>query len=340
MIIHMTPSASETAIDAVCAEARRGGAVPHVFRSDRRITVVLTACKATYDCDRLATMHGVEQIETNASKHKLSHRSVKPDGTTIQVGRELIGGNVPIVIAGPCAVESYEQMRSTADQLGDMGIGIMRGGAFKPRTSPYDFQGLQGKGLDILRRVRDETGMAIVTEAVGVECFDAVERIADIIQIGARNMHNVELLRRAGQSSRPILLKRHYCATLDELLFSAEYIMLKGNQRVILCERGIRAFGDHSRFTLDLAIVPRLKELTHLPVLVDPSHAAGDRKLVAPLARAALAVGADGVLIEAHPCPIDSQCDANQAIDIETMQALMADFGYGILAPVTAGAAL
>jgi 3-deoxy-7-phosphoheptulonate synthase len=218
------------------------------------------------------------------------------------------------LIAGPCAVEGEEPMLALAHDLKRAGVDLLRGGAYKPRSSPWEFQGLGPAGLRTLSRMRDETGLPVVTEAVDEASLEQVERHADVIQIGARNMQNFSLLRRAGRSRLPVLLKRGFSATLEELLLAAEYVVGEGNPNVVLCERGIRSFSDHSRYTLDLAIVPRLKRLTHLPVIVDPSHASGIRQSVAPLARAAVAVGADGVMIEVHPDPLHALCDGPQSL--------------------------
>jgi len=239
------------------------------------------------------------------------------------VGGIRIGEQRPVVIAGPCSVETREQTIETAKRVKAGGAHLLRGGAFKPRTSPYAFQGLGEKGLEILAEARDITGLPLVTEVIGVEFFEAVEAVTDILQIGARNMQNYPLLRRAGKSRKPVLLKRGQSATLEEFLLAAEYLLAEGNRNVILCERGIRTFSDHSRYTLDINIVPELKSLTHLPVLVDPSHASGKREMVVPLARAAFAAGADGVIVEVHPYPDKALSDGRQSLNLELFADMM-----------------
>ena len=325
MIIRMNSFASPKALEAVRRRVSCLG-IALVEIADQLGTRFVLLGKYQQALEReFDGVSGIDDIVATPSGHCLTHRAVRPDGTSIDVGATTIGTGTPTVIAGPCAVESIDQMRQSAEALCELGVSIMRAGAFKPRTSPYDFQGLGEKGLRIIEQVRAETGRAMVTEATGVGCFDDVESVADIVQIGARNMQNVELLQRAGRSSRPILLKRHFSATIDELLHAAEYIMAAGNHDVILCERGFRSFTNHSRFTLDISAIPVLRSRTHLPVIVDPSHAAGARALVIPLAKAALATGADGLIVEAHPCPDESACDAQQAVDFDDLEALMQD---------------
>lgn len=255
--------------------------------------------------------------------YKLSSRDAKSEDTVVRLGNVSIGGAKPVVMAGPCSVESHEQAISTANHVKSAGATIFRGGAFKPRTSPYAFQGLGVEGLEILQKIRDETGLAIISEVLDIQTFEQVEQAVDIIQIGARSMQNVSLLRRAGQSQKPVLLKRCMSATLDEFLFAAEYIMSEGNPNVILCERGIRTFSDYTRFTLDLAIVPELKRISHLPVIVDPSHATGRAELVIPMSRAAMAAGADGLLIEVHPNPSTALSDGRQSLGFDAFETLM-----------------
>lgn len=245
--------------------------------------------------------------------------------TVVNVGGVQIGGDALTIIAGPCAVESREQTLTIAEQVSRLGIKLFRGGAYKPRTSPYSFQGLGEPGLRILAEARERFGLAVVTEALDAESLEQVEAYADMIQIGARNMQNFSLLRRAGRSPLPVLLKRGMAATVEELLLAAEYIMLEGNPNVVLCERGIRTFGQHARFTLDLTVVPTLQQLTHLPIIVDPSHGTGDRSKVMPLARASVAVGADGLLVEVHHQPETAQCDGQQAITPEQFRHLLGE---------------
>jgi 3-deoxy-7-phosphoheptulonate synthase len=265
--------------------------------------------------------------------YRLVARALTPDSTVIEVRGRRIGDGFFGLIAGPCSVETREQTLETARAVAEAGASVLRGGAFKPRSSPYAFQGLGLKGLEILAEAREETGLPIVTELLDPRDVEAVAEVADVIQIGARNMHNFNLLAEVGRVSRPVLLKRAPSATVEELLMAAEYVAKEGNERVILCERGIKTFERSTRFTLDLSAVPVLKRETHLPVIVDPSHAAGRSDLVLPLARAAVAVGADGVMIEVHPQPEDALCDGPQQIrlgefgrvadEIRTLVALM-----------------
>ncbi len=259
-----------------------------------------------------------------ASDLKLVSRHAKAEDTVVRVGDIAVGGPDPVVMAGPCSVESHQQTLETAERVQRAGAVMLRGGAYKPRTSPYSFQGLGAEGLRILESVRDSTGLPVISEVLDVITFDDVGAAVDVIQIGARSMQNVSLLRRAGASTKPVLLKRWMSATLEEFLFAAEYILAEGNPNVILCERGIRTFNDYTRFTLDLAIVPELKRLSHLPVVVDPSHAAGRRELVLPLARAAIAAGADGILVEVHPEPDEALSDGRQALTFDMFDELMA----------------
>jgi len=243
-----------------------------------------------------------------------------------------VGGPELAVIAGPCAVETRDQTRTIAARVAAAGARLFRGGAYKPRTSPYSFQGLAEEGLKILAEVREDFGLKIVTEAIDVESVDLVERYGDVIQIGARNMQNFSLLKRAGRSRCPVLLKRGISATLDELLMAAEYILAEGNYKVILCERGIRTFADHTRNTLDLSVIPAVQRLSHLPIIVDPSHGTGRREKVIPLSRAAIAVGADGLMVEVHHQPEEALSDGNQSIHPSEFEQLMREIGQ--IAPV------
>jgi 3-deoxy-7-phosphoheptulonate synthase len=241
------------------------------------------------------------------------------------VNNETIGGNRLAVIAGPCSVESEEQIVEIAKLVKASGAGFLRGGAFKPRTSPYSFQGLKKHGLELLKIAKQETGLPIVTEIMTADMIDEFVQSVDIIQVGARNMHNFELLKELGKTRTPILLKRGFSATIEELIMSAEYIMAGGNENVILCERGIRTFETYTRNTLDLSAIPAIKRLSHLPVIVDPSHAAGLWRMVSPLSKAAIAVGADGLMIEVHNDPENAQCDGQQSIKPERFKTLMED---------------
>lgn len=263
---------------------------------------------------------------------KLVSRDVKPEKTLVPVGERIIGGEKFVVIAGPCAVENREMMLDIAARLRRMGLTMLRGGAFKPRTSPYSFQGLGEEGLKILAEARELTGMPVVTEVLSPEHVPLVARYADMLQIGARNMQNFELLKAVGEQSKPVLLKRGMAATLEEFLAAAEYILVRGNPYVVLCERGIRTFSDHSRFTLDLSLIPVLRTRTHLPIIVDPSHGTGNRQHVAPMALAAIAAGADGIIVEVHPQPEKALSDGPQSLYVEQMEKLLRDLE--VIAPV------
>ncbi|MGI6091808.1 MAG: 3-deoxy-7-phosphoheptulonate synthase [Veillonellaceae bacterium] len=265
----------------------------------------------------------VEKVMRVQQPYKLASRAFHPDDTVVEIGECKIGGGNIAVIAGPCSIESQEQMIHTAELVKSYGAQMLRGGAYKPRTSPYSFQGMGEEGLALLVKAREATGLPIVTEVMCVETFDIVEASVDLIQIGARNMQNFPLLKRAGRSTKPILLKRGLSATLEEFLMSAEYIMAGGNPNVILCERGIRSFDTYTRNTLDLSVVPAVKELSHLPIIVDPSHACGKWSMVEPLAKAAIAVGADGLIIEVHHKPEEALCDGGQSLKPEKFGHLM-----------------
>lgn len=260
------------------------------------------------------------------SKYKLVSREYKEEDSVIRIGDVAIGGVRKVVMAGPCAVESKEQLLLTAKIIRQGGAQILRGGAFKPRTSPYDFQGLAEKGLEYMAEAREATGLKIVTEVVECEAVPLVAQYVDILQIGARNMQNFSLLKAVGRTNKPVLLKRGLAATLDEWLQAAEYIVHEGNPRVVFCERGIRTFTTHTRNTLDMSVVPALKQLSHLPIIVDPSHGTGRRDLVGPMALAGLAAGADGLMIEVHPNPAEALCDGPQSLNPSEYFALMQEF--------------
>lgn len=275
------------------------------------------------DLESIKSNQHVEKIIRVQQPYKLASRTFHPADTVVEIGDCKIGGGNIAVIAGPCSVESEEQMVHTATLVKSYGATMLRGGAYKPRTSPYAFQGMGEDGLQLLVKAREATGLPFVTEAMGVEAFDAIEESADLIQIGARNMQNYDLLKRAGKSTKPILLKRGLSATLEEFLMSAEYILAGGNPNVILCERGIRTFDTYTRNTLDLSVIPAIKELSHLPIIVDPSHACGKWSMVEPLAKAAMAVGADGLIIEVHHNPEKALCDGAQSLKPEKFGHLM-----------------
>ena len=323
MLIVMRSNATADEVELVCEAVRAAGLKPHPIPGKLRTAIGITGNTGAESPELFAALSGVIEVIRVTKPYKLTGREMKPEDTVVRIDKVEIGGPEPVVIAGPCAVESYDQMIDTARALKHLGAHMLRGGAFKPRTSPYSFQGLGSEGLEILKQARAETGMPVVSEALTTETFDLVEEDVDVIQIGARNMQNFSLLKRAGRSHRAVLLKRSMSATLEELLLSAEYIMSEGNCNVILCERGIRTFSDHCRFTLDIGIVPILKQLTHLPVIVDPSHAAGRRDIVIPLSRAAMAAGADGLIVEAHPEPEKARSDGPQALTLDMFQQLM-----------------
>jgi len=265
----------------------------------------------------------IDKVIVVQESYKKANRMFHPDNTEIKVGNEIIGGKKLSIMAGPCSVESEEQILSIAKSVKTAGANFLRGGAFKPRTSPYSFQGLKKQGLELLKFARKETGLQIVTEIMSTEFLDDFIEDVDVIQVGARNMQNFELLKQLGKTKKPILLKRGLSSTIEELLMSAEYIMAGGNDNVILCERGIRTFEKYTRNTLDLSAIPAIKKLSHLPVIVDPSHAAGLWWMVEPLAKAAIAVGADGLIIEVHNDPENALCDGNQSIKPSKFEQLM-----------------
>lgn len=264
-------------------------------------------------------------IMNTQQSYKLSNRMFHMDNSVIQVGDRVIGGHELTVIAGPCSVESEDQILELSKIVKECGAGFLRGGAFKPRTSPYSFQGMKLEGLELLKLAKKETGLPIVTEIMSIDMIERFAEDVDVIQVGARNMQNYELLKELGKTTKPILLKRGLSATIEELLMSAEYVMSEGNSNVILCERGIRTFETYTRNTLDISAVPAIKKLSHLPVIVDPSHAAGLWWMVEPLAKAAVAVGADGIMIEVHNDPGNAKCDGQQSIKPERFRVLMED---------------
>ncbi len=296
----------------------------HPIPGAERTAVGITGNSGSLDPTMFEVLPGVAQALPVTQPYKLVSREVKPEPTRIRVGSVEIGGGRFSVIAGPCAVESEAQILTIARLVKQAGGHLLRGGAFKPRTSPYSFQGLGEQALRWLARAREETGLPVVSEAVDEASLRLVEEHADIIQIGARNMQNFSLLRAAGRSGRPVLLKRGMSASLEDFLMSAEYLLSEGNYNVILCERGIRTFSQHSRFTLDLSVVPVVQKKSHLPIFVDPSHATGVRDRVAPMARAALAAGADGIMVEVHPAPDRALSDGPQALLPTQFEQLMA----------------
>ena len=293
----------------------------HISEGDYQTVLGLIGDTGHVDMDLIASLGIVDSVKRVTDPFKCCNRKFHPEDTVVTVGETKIGGGNFAMIAGPCSVESEEQIVTVAKAVKAAGATLLRGGAFKPRTSPYDFQGLKAEGIELLKIARAETGLPIVTEIMSVEHLPLFEDV-DVIQVGARNMQNFDLLRRLGQLRKPILLKRGLANTLKEFLMSAEYIMAGGNEQVILCERGIRTFGDYTRNTLDLAAVPMLRELTHLPIIVDPSHATGRANLVQPMALAAAACGADGLIIEVHNDPMHALCDGAQSLRPEQYAVL------------------
>ena len=328
MLVVMKNDATEANIQTVIQEIEAMGYQGIPMPGAQRTAVCIVGNQGPVDDSRLLTMAGVKETIRVTKPYKLVSRETHPESTTIEISDIKIGGETPVIMAGPCAVESEEQALTIAHIVKKHGALIFRGGAFKPRTSPYSFQGLGEKGLKILKKVREETGLPIVTEALDHTNIDMVEEYADIIQIGARNMQNYSLLRQAGHASKPILLKRGFSATIEELLMSAEYIISEGNNQVILCERGIRTFANNTRNTLDLSAIPSIKEVSHLPVIVDPSHAAGLREYVIPLSKGAIAVGADGLLVEVHHDPPHALSDGMQSLYPEQFEQLMKEIKH------------
>ena len=323
MLVVMKNDTTEVQVQAVIREIERLGYRGIPMPGAQRTAVCIVGNTGPVDDSRLLALDGVKETIPVSKPYKLVSRETHPQSTIIAIGDINIGGEEPVIMAGPCAVESEEQALTIAHLVKQYGAQIFRGGAFKPRTSPYSFQGLGEEGLKILKKVRSKTGLLIVSEATDHVNIEIVEQYGDIIQIGARNMQNYSLLRRAGRSSKPILLKRGFAATIGELLMSAEYIMSEGNTQVILCERGIRTFADNTRSTLDLSAIPSIKEVSHLPVVVDPSHAAGRREYIIPLSKGAIAVGADGLLVEVHHDPSHALSDGMQSLYPEQFEKLM-----------------
>lgn len=325
MLVVMKAQATEAEIAAVCAHIEQLGYKPHPMPGAQRTAVGITGNQGEADRGNLEELPGVAEVIRVSKPYKLASRDVKSENTVISFpGTDaVIGGKNLAVVAGPCSIESREQAFAIAEHVAASGAQFFRGGAFKPRTSPYAFQGMGLDALKIMAEIRSALGLRIITEAIDNESLEMVEQYADVIQIGARNMQNFSLLKRAGRSRKPVLLKRGMSATLDEFLMAAEYILSEGNYQVALCERGVRTFADHTRNTLDLSIVPAVQRLSHLPILVDPSHGTGKRNKVLPLARAAVAVGADGILVEVHHQPEKALSDGPQSIYPEQFAEMM-----------------
>jgi 3-deoxy-7-phosphoheptulonate synthase len=310
----MKPDATRDDIDRVLQIIETLGFRGHSMPGETRTAIGVTGNKGSVDPTHFENLRGVAEAIRVTKPYKLISKDLRPEQSVVNVGNSSIGGGDLAIIAGPCAVENADQVFSVAKAVSKSGAKFFRGGAFKPRTSPYAFQGMGEDGLRILSDVREEYGLNIVTEAMDEHGIDLVEKYGDCIQIGARNMQNFSLLKYAGRTKKPILLKRGLSATLDEFLLAAEYIMAEGNYDVILCERGIRTFADHARNTMDLSVVPAVQRVTHLPIIIDPSHATGHNYMVNPMARAGVAVGADGLIIEVHSRPEEALCDGAQAL--------------------------
>ncbi|MEJ6952171.1 3-deoxy-7-phosphoheptulonate synthase [Natronospora cellulosivora (SeqCode)] len=327
MIIVMKENASKEQISKVTRRVEELGYTPHPSRGTQRMIIgIIGDLDREELIDSLGAHPGVEKLVPIVEPYKLVGKTFKKESSVIEIIDGVkIGGKEICMMAGPCAVESEEQLMSTAIAVKKAGAKVLRGGAFKPRTSPYSFQGLEEEGLKILRRAGNETGLAVVTEVVDPRDVELVENYADVFQIGARNMQNFFLLREVGKSQKPVMIKRGMSATYKEFLMAAEYIMSEGNYNVILCERGIRTFEDHTRNTLDLVSVPVFKSLSHLPVVIDPSHGTGHWDLVKPASKGAIAMGADGLIVEVHPEPTRALSDGQQSLKFETFNELIED---------------
>ena len=326
MLVVMQAHATEEQVRAVCQKIESLGYRAHSMPGATRTAIGITGNQGEVEQGTLDDMPGVQEVIRVSKPYKLVSRDVKEENTVIRFPGTpaTLGGKNLAIIAGPCAIESREQAFAVAEAVARGGAQFFRGGAYKPRTSPYSFQGMGEAGLQIMAEIRDRFGMKIITEAIDNESLDLVEAYADVIQIGARNMQNFSLLKRAGRAKKPVLLKRGMSATLEEFFMAAEYIMSEGNYNVVLCERGVRTFADHTRNTLDLSIVPAVQRLSHLPIVVDPSHGTGKRNKVTPLSRASVAVGADGLIVEVHNEPDKALSDGMQSLYPEQFEELMA----------------
>ena len=324
MLIVMRSDATPAQIEQVVRVITLRGLTPHPLPGATRTAIGMTGNTGSVDKSQFEVLPGVEDAIRVTKPYKLASREMKKESTTIRFGAVEIGPKSFTMIAGPCSVEDEATTMRTAEHLMDRGVSFLRAGAFKPRTSPYSFQGMGLEGLKLLAKAREKTGIRIVTELMDTEHAAAVEEASDIIQIGARNMQNFSLLKRVGKCRKPVLLKRGMSATLEDWLMAAEYVMAGGNYDVILCERGVRTFADHSRNTLDLSVIPPAKALSHLPIFVDPSHGTGKRAHVPAMSLAGLAAGADGLMIEAHPDPEKAMSDGAQSLDFAGLDALLA----------------
>jgi len=325
MIVVMKPGATHDEVQHVAERVEAMGLRSHIIHGTERVVIAAIGDKRQASKAALTVCPGVDRIVPILAPYKVASREVHAETSVVKVAGMEIGATKLALIAGPCAIEGKKQLLGIAEAVKAAGAGALRGGAFKPRTNPYSFKGLGVEGLEYLALARQQTGLGVVTEVMTPDQVSLVARYADMLQVGARNMQNYLLLEAVGNQPKPVLLKRGFSATVDELLFAAEYILSQGNPNVVLCERGIRTFEDHTRFTLSLATVPALKQRTHLPVIVDPSHAAGTSDLVPPLAKAAIAAGADGLIIEVHSNPEEALTDGAQSLTCETFAALVSD---------------
>jgi 3-deoxy-7-phosphoheptulonate synthase len=325
MIIVLKPKTTAAQIERVIARVKELGLRPHVSRGERRTIIGVIGEEDKIRLEPLEVMPGVEKVMPVLAPYKLASREFKPEDTVVRVRKARFGGRYISVIAGPCAVEGEKMLFAIARAVKQAGAAALRGGAFKPRTSPYSFQGLGEQALRLLRKCSDQLDLPIVTEVMDTRDVPLVAEYADVLQIGARNMQNFNLLTEAGKTQRPVLLKRGMSCSVKDLLLSAEYILSQGNHQVILCERGIRTFEEGTRNTVDISAVPAVQGVSHLPIVVDPSHGTGRRDLVAPVARAAVAAGANGIMVEVHPCPEKALCDGAQSLTPDAFRALMND---------------
>lgn len=323
MIIIMRPEASVMEIDRIQNKVESLGCTVQRVQGENYCILGLIGDTSRIDPGLLQANENVDRILRVQEPFKRANRIFHPENTVVEVGNASVGGNRIAVMAGPCSVENEEQIISIAESVKKSGATFLRGGAYKPRTSPYSFQGLKEEGLELLKLAKEKTGLPIVTEVMSARMIEEISESADVLQIGARNMQNFELLKEVGKTDKPVLLKRGLSATIEEFIMAAEYIMSEGNNNVILCERGIRTFETYTRNTLDLSAIPAIKRLSHLPIVVDPSHAAGMWWMVEPLSKAAIAVGADGLIIEVHNDPANARCDGDQSIKPERFDALM-----------------
>lgn len=325
MIVIMKPTATDDNIKKISQQIESQGLDVHLSRGTEVTIIGVVGDKTKLKGINLEIADGVDKVVAVTESYKLANRKFHPEPTAVSLSSTQIGPESLTVMAGPCAVESFSQLLETAFAVKKAGARILRGGAFKPRTSPYSFQGLETEGLKYMKEARDATGLSVICEVTSPRAIEEAVNYVDLLQIGARNMQNFELLKEAGKTGLPVLLKRGLAATIDEWLNASEYIMSEGNPNVILCERGIRTFESATRNTLDLSAVPVLRQKTHLPVIVDPSHATGVRAYVAPMAKAAVAAGADGLMIEVHPCPEKALSDGPQSLTFREFESLMAE---------------